>query len=100
MWPRELMGTEQEANVSALSMVQQNAIGDTESRLAVSLVVWWLWIPPNLWWSHRSPPNPRRLDRNKRCNVVYLTTWIFLKKVTLKDTKAKKKSQDKKVRMI
>lgn len=51
--------------------------------------------------AHRSPPHPRRLDRNKRCNVVYLTTWIFFfKKVTLKDTKAKKKSQDKKVRMI
>lgn len=28
MWPRELVGTEQEANVSALSMAQRNAIGD------------------------------------------------------------------------
>lgn len=79
MWLWEPVGTEQEASVSALSMTQWNVTGDTESRLAVSLVVWWLWIPKILQWAHSSPPHTRRLDRNKRCNVVYLTTWIFFK---------------------
>ena len=68
MWPWELVGTEQEARVSALSMAQRNATGDTASRLAVSLVVQW---------AHRSPPHTRRLGRNKRCNVCTLLGGCF-----------------------